>query len=111
MDHIPKIKYFKETDSKPLNFCDDEWRENDYRMIFLECYHDTMKMFNYLREEIIRDPSKDILAIRFPCDTKSNPIQRFWYDIKNGKGFKCKSVWYPKEIWIYCSDDDFGFCR
>ena len=97
------FKYFHEKSKVDYETYDNLWQENKERIIFMS-YNE--KITNKQQINIIKDQydeNKDILSVRFP-DLKRIKKNLIIDDIMLGKGVTItpESVWYPKEVWVYC---------
>ena len=98
---IVVIKHFYETNEQDFAYFESLWKEQEHRMIFLPMHLNETRQSLQISREILADPSKDILAIRFSSFIERNSIYR---QIKNGIGFcygNCGNVWFPSEVWVY----------
>lgn len=99
---IVVIKHFYETNAEDFAYFESLWKKEENRMIFLPVHLNETRQALQLSRDIIADPSKDILAIRFSSFIERNSIFR---QIKNGTGFLYNNsggtFWYPSEVWVY----------
>lgn len=91
------IRYFFEKTHGDYEKYIIEWNENNDRMIYLDTKLSKLNQISYVIKEIQKNPSKDILAIRFPDEQifDNDIIKR----VCEGNGIIINDgIWYPKEI-------------
>ena len=70
------VKHFYETNENDFAYFDVLWKEQENRMIFLPMHLNETRQAIQISKQIIADPSKDILAIRFSSFIERNSIFR-----------------------------------
>jgi len=103
---IIPIRYFKEKTNEDYKQYAIEWDNNKHRMAWLTESSGRgltkKQQMDFLLNDIQPNPTKDILAIRFPNPNKNLFKNDIVEKIVSGNGIPYNNgVWFPSEIWIY----------